>query len=96
MEEVIFERGPKGEREGRSCADSRCGGGVGDIPAEGTMGAKALWLRAWVGIRVSVKRVEGDEARGHRGPWPVEEFGFQLAPWESWEDINRGKMRSDF
>lgn len=58
--------------------------------------AKALWLRTWVGVRVSVKRVEGDEARGHRGPWPVEEFGFHLAPWESWEDINRGKMRSDF
>lgn len=53
-------------------------------------------MRTWVGVRVSVKRVEGDEARGHRGPWPVEEFGFHLAPWESWEDINRGKMRSDF
>lgn len=66
------------------------------IPAEGTVGAKALWLRAEVGVRVSVKRVEGDEARGHRGPyWPLEEFGFHLASWETWEDINRGEMRSD-
>lgn len=42
--------------------------GVGDIPAEGTAGAKALWLRTQVGTRVSVKRVE-DEAGGHRGPF---------------------------
>lgn len=63
--------------------------GVGDIPAEGTAGAKALWLRTRVGVRVSVKRVEGGEDGGHRGPrWPLEEFGFHLASWESWEDIN--------